>query len=649
MKMPIKRIYLYVLQQFLPLLGMTFLICWFIVLLQFLWQSLEDLVGKGMDLWNLAQLVMCAAMYVLPIAVPLGVLLASLMTFGNLGERLELLAMKSAGIPLYTILKPVVALVSIIAVGLFWYMNVALMPLSVRMWQLMYSSRFSNPDLEIPEGVFYNGIQGYNMYIAKKNKTNGAFLDLMIYDNSAGFNNARIIRADSGVLVMDGSKTFLQLSLFEGESFQNLGSQTILPNSNTDEPNRPSSYLKEHFSSKTVIIPFDTNFKVMEDDYLKSQFVGKNMLQLKDYSDSVKLQVDSAGTEYARSIALALKRDIPIRTAEHVQEAPQRSASVLPRKATPSPSHSLDSLIASQSIPQRIEAYQKAERKLQELMNQSQAMYSSYKYYADDYYVNAREMHRKMTYPIACIIFFFIGAPLGAIIRKGGIGTPIVIAILFFVIYYMIDTLGIKKINVGEWHVWFGGWISSFVLLPIGGFLAYKASRDSASLNTDTYVLFFKNLFKKKSSREWVFKEFVLSKPNACDLSAQITAILPSVEAISQEIYLTSQGKRIDRLYLFNQKWQQTSSQLDALLLALNDYNEAEFFALLSETPYWGKGIGLFSPHHKWVGGLLCLVCPIVIPLYFLWKRRLGQLVQTQQKTLVVLNQLREYLDKKSE
>lgn len=615
---------------------MTFLISWFIVLLQFLWQSLEDLVGKGMDLWNMAQLVFCAAMYVLPIAVPLGVLLASLMTFGNLGERLELLAMKAAGIPLYTILKPVAAFVAVIAVALFWYMNVALMPLSVRMWQLMYSSRFSNPDLEIPEGVFYNGIQGYSMYIPQKSPQNGAFLDLMIYDNSEGFNNTRIIRADSGLLVMDKSKTFIQLSLYNGESFQILGSQSILPGSNNNDYNRPVSYLKEHFSSKKVVIPFDANFKVMEDDYLKSQFVGKDLLQLKSYSDSVKLQVDSAGHEFARSIGISLQADLKRPPSE-------TSGKSLPVTATQRAIRPQE-LLQQTSLAQQIDASVRAEEKLNSLMEQAQSMYSSYKYYADDYYVNAREMHRKVTYPLACIIFFFIGAPLGAIIRKGGIGTPIMIAVLFFIIYYMIDTFGIKKINVGEWPVWLGGWISSFVLLPMGSFLAYKATRDSASLNTDTYVIFFKKLFNRHPSRELTFKEFVLSSPSPKQLLSRLAPLMASIEALSQEEYLQSKGMRIDKIASMNWTIKRCSSDLDQWIQDALDLNDHQLFALLESVPYWRSSLGFLSPRLNSVAWVMCIIAPILLPLYLIWKLRLPQVKNLQQSTLVALRNIEQCL-----
>ena len=221
----IKRLYTFMLQTFLPLFFMTFGICLFIVLMQFLWKYIDDMVGKGIDIAVLAEMFMYAALSLVPMALPLAVLLASLMTFGNLGERLELLAMKSAGISLIHIMRPLIITLVLVSIGTFFYQNNAMPVVQVKLYTLLYSMRQKSPELEIPEGFFYKDIPGLNVYVQRKDTKTGLLSDLMIYDYSEGFNNARVIVADSGRLKTSADKLFLVLSLYNGESFENLRNQ----------------------------------------------------------------------------------------------------------------------------------------------------------------------------------------------------------------------------------------------------------------------------------------------------------------------------------------------------------------------------------------------------------------------------------------
>ena len=227
MRLRPKIMYIFMVRSFLPLLLMTLLICWFVVLMQFLWQHVDDLVGKGMDVGVLLEVIFYAGLYVLPTAVPLGVLLASLMTFGNLGERLELLSMKSAGVPLSKIMKPLVILVTCIALGLFVYLDRGVQKASVRVYQILFSARYARPELEIPKGIFFNGVDGYSIYVGDKDATTSTLYNVMIYDLSEQ-RTPRIILADTGRLLMDESKLYLIMSLRSGESFEQLSSQTTL-------------------------------------------------------------------------------------------------------------------------------------------------------------------------------------------------------------------------------------------------------------------------------------------------------------------------------------------------------------------------------------------------------------------------------------
>ena len=245
----IKRLYRFILKSFLPLFLMTFFICLFIVLMQFLWRYVDEMVGKGLEMSVLAELFFYAAVTIVPMALPLAILLASLMTFGNLGERLELLAIKAAGISLLQIMRPLVIFLIFVAIGAFFFQNNVLPKSQVKMWTLLYSMRQKSPELDIPEGVFYDQISGYNLYVKKKDHKTGMLYDVMIYDMSAGFDNAMIILADSGKLKMTDDKEHLFLTLYSGESFENLRDQR------TSTSNIP--YRRETFSLKEIMIAFD--------------------------------------------------------------------------------------------------------------------------------------------------------------------------------------------------------------------------------------------------------------------------------------------------------------------------------------------------------------------------------------------------------
>ena len=277
------------LQTFLPLFIMTFGICLFIVLMQFLWRYIDDMVGKGLGIPVLGEMFFYAALFLLPMALPLAILLASLMTFGNLGERLELLAMKSAGVSLIHIMRPLIITIGIISIGAFFFQNNAMPVVQVKLYSLLYSMRQKSPELDIPEGVFYGEITGYNVYVKEKNNQTGLLKDVMIYDYSKGFNNARVILADSGRLKTSADKLFLVLSLFNGESFENLSEgQTGSNNRKTAVP-----YRRETFSTKDILIDFDANFTRTDESFMQNQYMGKQLKDLQTSIDSMTVRLDS--------------------------------------------------------------------------------------------------------------------------------------------------------------------------------------------------------------------------------------------------------------------------------------------------------------------------------------------------------------------
>lgn len=642
MRLRPKIMYGFMIRSFIPLLVMTLLVCWFVVLMQFLWQHVDDMVGKGLAISVLLEVLWYAALYVLPTAVPLGVLLASLMTFGNLGERLELLAMKSAGVPLSKIMKPLIVLVSCIAIGLFVYLDRGVQVASVKVYQILFSARYARPELEIPQGIFFNGIDGYSIYVEHKDPKTGVFHNLMIYDLSDN-SSARIILADTGRLVMDDSKLFMTMTLRSGESFEQLGKESVVPGANEGE-DRPASYIKEYFAEKIIFIPFDANFELMGDDYLKSQFVGKNLRELIAYSDSTRVATDSVGRAMARSVLseVQLRIAAPSSSPTIEEETSPRTEDLLstvtivpqhkrllasgerifassPATVPPAEIYTLDTLLDKATNQQKLTGYKTAIEWLNALAQSAQTANSYYDTTAADYRVNAQEMHRKFTFPVACLLFFFVGAPLGAIVRKGGVGTPMVLAVIIFIIYYVIDTFGLKMINSGEIPVWIGMWLSSAMILPLGAFLTYKASRDSATLNADAYIIFLRKIFAPDYQRSLEYKEIIITPSTPEEIVQQLTTLRQQVITIQSTPYARSHGLRLDRLPEFARAYTQIYEQLHIVEETLHNYPDKYVFSQLLALPRIGRSLRAPWVQHRTLMWIVLPLLPLSIPLLIYW------------------------------
>ncbi len=495
----IKRLYRFILKSFLPLFLMTFFICLFIVLMQFLWKYVDEMVGKGLEMSVLGELFFYAAITMVPMALPLAILLASLMTFGNLGERLELLAIKAAGVSLLQIMRPLAIFLVFVSIGAFFFQNNVLPKAQAKMWTLLYSMRQKSPELDIPEGVFYDQISGYNLYVKQKNQKTGMLYDLMIYDFSSGFDNAMIMLADSGKLKMTDDKQHLFFTLYSGESFENLRDQRSSVN------NVP--YRRESFTLKEILIAFDGNFNRMDDGVMQNQYVGKDLAALQSTIDSMSYRVDSIGADNGRS----LKRSGYFSMHErHNRTALKNDTSSREQLVAEAMLLDVDSLFGSKNLQRRQlyleRAIMRAERYKNDYEFRSLALNNEYKIIRR----HEIEMYKKFTLSFACIIFFFIGAPLGAIIRKGGLGMPVVVSVFMFIFYYIIDNSGYKLARDGRWEVWEGMWLSSAVLLPLGIFLTYKAMKDSAVFNADAYANFFRKLLGRHEQRNLVKKEIIM-------------------------------------------------------------------------------------------------------------------------------------------
>ena len=531
------------LKSFLPLFLMTFFICLFIVLMQFLWRYIDDLVGKGLEVHVIGELFFYAALTMVPMALPLAILLASLMTFGNLGERFELTAIKASGISLMKAMKPLVIFIALVAIGAFFFQNYVLPVAQAKMWTLLYSVRQKSPELEIPEGVFYDQIPGYNFYVEKKDRNTGTLYDMMIYDVSRGFENSRIILADSGHLKLADDKEHLFLQLYKGEQFENLKENNGATPRSGNQP-----YRRESFDKKEILLAFDANFNRMDESGMRNQYVGKNIAQLRATIDSVTQRVDSVGAIYAQELKDATYLRVP-RTITRWENGHEETVEV--EDIEPVAENRLidvDSLFYLRR-PELTgnylnEALMRAQRIRQDYEFKSYAM-------QDDRKTIRRhdiEMQKKFTLSFACLIFFFIGAPLGAIIRKGGLGAPLVISVLLFIVYYIIDNTGYKMARDGKIAVWEGMWLSSTILLPLGVFFTYKAVKDSAVFDVDAY----KNMFRRltgKLHRELEVKEFVMQEVEPAVASEMLGKLIKECTVLAEAYRSMGLMKRL--IYIF--------------------------------------------------------------------------------------------------
>lgn len=543
------------LRSFLPLFLMTFFICLFIVLMQFLWRYIDELVGKGLEVHVIGELFFYAALTMVPMALPLAILLASLMTFGNLGERFELTAIKASGISLMKAMRPLIVFISLVAIGAFFFQNYVLPVAQVKMWTLIYSVRQKSPELEIPEGVFYDQIAGYNFYVEHKDRETGTLYDMMIYDVSRGFDNSRIILADSGHLKLADDKEHLFLQLYDGEQFENLKENTNGAPSSGNQP-----YRRESFKLKEILLAFDANFNRMDESGMRNQYVGKNIEELRATIDSVTARVDSIGAEYAALLKATPYVRVPSTERRMVDGEMKDVPSQPVALDKPVDIDSLFYIVRPEKTPIYLaEALMKTQRVKQEYEFKSYAM-------EDDRKTIRRhdiEMQKKFTLSIACIIFFFIGAPLGAIIRKGGLGAPLVISVILFIIYYIIDNTGYKMARDGKLEVWQGMWLSSAILLPLGIFFTYKAVKDSAVFDMDAY----KNMVRRLTGslkRELEVKEFVMQEVNAGEARKLLGALCEACEEFRRAYDKLPFFKKI---YYFFRKF----PQREGAQLVLND------------------------------------------------------------------------------
>lgn len=447
---------------------MTTMIVIFVLLMQFLWKHFADMVGKGIGWDVLAEFFVYAITTTIPLALPLSILLASLMVFGNLGENFELTAMKSAGISLFRIILPLIVFIGSIVIGAFFFSNNVLPVTEKNLYTLLISIRHKSPELDIPVGEFYSGISGVNLYVREKDDRK--LQNMMMYDFSEGFDNASVMVADSGFVELTADRKYLLLTLYNGESFGNFNKQRMSTTNSIP-------YRRETFAYKELLYEFDSDFNRYDESLLQDQHISKDIRELQYSIDSVQKLIEyrSAeqvgemvrtkylGREYRSDIAFDVGPDVELNN------------------------YNADSLFLTLDKTNMEQVVMTARQKAQTMRDHLQ--YNKMLLGEPQMYLNRHksQWHRKFSLSFACLIFFFIGAPLGAIIRKGGLGFPMVVSVVMFVVYYIIDLTGYKMAREGIWEAYQGMWLSTSVLFPLGVFLTYKAAVDASLFNRELY------------------------------------------------------------------------------------------------------------------------------------------------------------------
>ena len=473
-----KKLDLFILKSFLGPFIMTFLIVLFVLMMQFLWLYIDELVGKGLSLGVIFEFLGWGSATLFPLALPLATLLASIMTMGSLGENNELLAMKAAGIPLLRILSPLMILSVFISVAAFFASN-NLIPVAYdKIYTLRDDIGKTKEEIKIPTGIFYNGIDGYTLRVVDRDENN-IMHNVMVYDHSKGQGNVSLTVADSGILKMSNDKSSVTFTLFNGTNYEE--SNTV--------SRRDSSYSlqKVNFSMQEVVIPLKNYaFKKSESSKYGNEVMTKGLAQLRVDRDSLEIKHKNTLENL-------------VRRATHPDNL-NHTGHILRLKNDPGSikgSISIDSLFLWKDVQEEEKAYSDAIGQLEQQIANVNYFPTELNQVAYPLRRTIQESFRKFTLSIACIIFFFIGAPLGAIIRKGGLGTPVIVSMFFFVIYWVVDISGKKLANDGAITPFIGAFISTFVLFPMGVFLTWKSTRDSALFNADAYIMFFKNIFNK--------------------------------------------------------------------------------------------------------------------------------------------------------
>ena len=481
-----KKLYQYITKSFLGTFVLTFFIVVFIWVMQFVWLYVDDLVGKGLELKIIAELLFYTSITAIPMSLPLALLLALLMCFGNLGEHYELVAMKASGISMWRVMRPLLVFSLMLSILAFFISN-SLIPIATLKWRtLLTDVQRQKLAFNIKEGIFYKDIDNYVIYVDKKGKDGSHIYGVKIYDHTDHQGNTKIISADSGMMAMSPNQRSIIFTLYNGHNYTDLTTGDY----KETRPFERMSFKEEQL--KFSLASFDMTRS--NEEMYKAYHQMMNIRQLSTSMDSLKIRLDNKQETFTQGFERRWANYNSYHTDHPIENTAESSA---------------DRLVADTCIKLSwplLDQYDDETRSAiakiamgtaQNAKDNVAFNKTDLNYQVENINKHRKEWHKKFTLSIACLIFFFIGAPLGSIIRKGGLGLPVVISVLFFIVYHLISTIAERMAVFGDLNMFLGVWLSSLVLLPVGLFFTFKATTDAALFDGDSWKKFFQRLFKK--------------------------------------------------------------------------------------------------------------------------------------------------------
>ena len=605
----IKKLDIFIAKQFGLLFIGTFFICQFVLMMQFLWRYVDELIGKGLSMEILAQFFWYMGLMLMPQAFPLAILLSSLITFGNLGESSELTAIKAAGISLMQAFRSLIVIVIFISGMSFYFQNVVGPDANKSFGQLLLSMKQTNPELEIPEGIFYDGIPNCNLYVQKKDMATGKLYGITIYKMTGGYEDAAIILADSGMLQSTAEKKHLLLTLYSGEWFENMRSQDIAGSASIP-------YRRETFSTKRIVLDFDGGFNMADVAGISSSAKSKSMDRIMHDLDSIYEFNDSVAHSYYNES----------KYSTFYQPSISKEDSLKADKKAKAGEVNIDSIFARQPLESKQDIVRGAISSInsQQMMISMKGDYS----YSLNRQVRTHQIEAigKITLSLACIIFFFIGAPLGAIIRKGGLGVPVIISVLVFIVYYIFENSGMKMARDGNWTVLFGKLISTAVLAPLAIFFTFKANSDSTVFNIDMYKNILFKMLGIRSKRHVYKKEVIINDPDYIKDAEELMRICRDIKQYSHEHSLLKAPNPIKVFFRpgDDQVIEGINERLEAVIEDLSNTKDKTILNELNALPIIATHAHTRPFVRKWMNVVTGVILPFGVFFYLrMWRFRL--------------------------
>ncbi len=587
----------------------TFVVSLFVLMMQFLWQYVDELIGKGLTLDVLGEFFWYMSLMMVPEALPLAVLLSSLITFGNLGESSELTAIKAAGISLIKSFRGVIAFTFFIALISFYFQNSIGPDAKKHFDQLLISMKQKSPELEIPEGIFYNGIPDTNLYVEKRDLKTGHLYNIMIYRMTDSYEDQAIILADSGMLQSTAEKKHLILNLWNGEWFENMRSQEL--SSSASVP-----YRRESFVHKKLIIDFNEDFNLTSMAGIADDARTKSIAKIHHDKDSLIHVYDSVGNVYYRDAQQSIYPILKLKKKDM-----NKAIMLVSTK-----NYNLDSIYTKLRPEERSQIIERT------LMNTQQTIsdldFKSMITSDGDKLIRMHDIAEINKYLLAltCLIFFFIGAPLGAIIRKGGLGVPIIISVLVFIIYYILNNTGYRMARQGDWAIWFGRGLSPAILIPTAIFITYKANNDSAVFNIDLYRNFFIRILGLRMKRNISSKEVIISAPRYIDDADMLRKMNNEIEAYVERSNLKSPPNFIKTFFKYqpDHDIEQLSKKLETVIEDLSNTRNRIILSELNQYPILITKAHTRPFEYKYLNIASAIIIPVGLFLYCrMWGFRL--------------------------